>query len=100
MIFKTATDAVSIRYMLARLSIRDLAIQRQGRPMFAVTPIVAISSAYSTSSSARAMRFTNGHILICVNAVARRHKRDVLATPQQVEIKRRVKCECDITFLQ
>jgi hypothetical protein len=30
--------------------------------------------------------------LICINAVARKHKRDVLATPQHVEIKRRVKC--------
>jgi hypothetical protein len=39
---------------------------------------------------ALAMSFTNGCILICINAVARKHKRDVLATPQNVEIKRRV----------
>jgi hypothetical protein len=39
---------------------------------------------------ALAMSFTNGCILICIKAVARKHKRDVLATPQNVEIKRRV----------
>ena len=43
------------------------------------------------------MSFTNGCILICINAVAR----DVLATPQHVEIKRRVKClKCEYTFWQ
>ena len=47
---------------------------------------------YSITSSARAMSFTNGCTLIRINAVARKHKRDVLATPQHVEIKRRVKC--------
>jgi uncharacterized protein YecT (DUF1311 family) len=47
---------------------------------------------YSITSSARAMSFTNGCTLICINAVARKHKRDVLARPQHVEIKRRVKC--------
>ena len=36
------------------------------------------------------MSFTNGCILICINAVARKHKLDVLATRQHVEIKRRV----------
>jgi hypothetical protein len=56
---------------------------------------------YSITSSARAMSFTNGSTLICVNDVARKHKRDVLATPQHVEIKRRVKClKCEYTFWQ
>src|SRR5438876_9656305 len=41
-------------------------------------------------SSARAMSFTNDCILICINAVARKHKCDVLATRQHVELKRRV----------
>ena len=69
--------------------------------MSAVTPIAAISSTCSTSSSARVMTFTNGRILTCINAVARRHKCDVLATPQHLEIKRRVKClECGYTFWQ
>jgi hypothetical protein len=36
------------------------------------------------------MSFTNGCILICINAVARKHKCDVLATRQHVELKRRV----------
>jgi hypothetical protein len=45
---------------------------------------------YSITSSARAMSFTNGCILICINAVARKHKCDVLATRQHVELKRRV----------
>ena len=56
---------------------------------------------YSITSSARAMSFTNGSTLICVNDVARKHKRDVLATPQHVEIKRRVKClKCEYAFWQ
>ena len=45
---------------------------------------------YSITSSARAMSFTNDCILICINAVARKHKCDVLATRQHVELKRRV----------
>ena len=57
-------------------------------------PIAAVSSAYSISSSARAMSFTNGCILICINAVARKHKRDVLATPQHECLK------CEYTFWQ
>jgi hypothetical protein len=44
---------------------------------------------YSMTSSASAMSFTNGCILICINAVARKHKCDVLAT-RQIERKRRV----------
>jgi hypothetical protein len=49
----------------------------------------------------RAMSFTNGSTLICINAVVRKHKRDVLATPQHVEIKRRVKClKCEYAFWQ
>jgi hypothetical protein len=56
---------------------------------------------YSITSSARAMSFTNGSTLICINDVARKHKRDVLATPQHVEIKRRVKClKCEYAFWQ
>jgi hypothetical protein len=45
---------------------------------------------YSITSSARAISFTSGCILICINAVARKHKCDVLATRQHVELKRRV----------
>jgi hypothetical protein len=45
---------------------------------------------HSITSAARAMSFTNGCILICINAVARKHKCDVLATRQHVELKRRV----------
>jgi len=45
---------------------------------------------YAITSSARAMSSTNDCILICINAVARKHKCDVLATRQQVELKRRV----------
>src|SRR3974390_2368809 len=41
------------------------------------------------TSSASAMSFTNGCILICINAVARKHKCDVLAT-RQIELNRRV----------
>ena len=35
------------------------------------------------------MSLTNGRLLICINAVARKHKWDVLAT-RQIELKRRV----------
>jgi len=38
---------------------------------------------YSITSSARAMSFTNGCLLICINAVARKHKLDVLTTRQK-----------------
>ena len=44
----------------------------------------------SLAAAARAMSFINGCILICINAVARKHKCDVLATRQHVELKRRV----------
>jgi hypothetical protein len=42
-------------------------------------------SRHSALLSARAMSFTNGCLLICINAVAWKHKLDVLATRQHVD---------------
>src|SRR6516162_5560760 len=52
-------------------------------------PLCAITPFYSMTSSASAMSFTNGCILIRIYAVARKDKCDVLAA-RQIELKRRV----------
>jgi hypothetical protein len=67
--------------------VQSVELKGPAHPERFARPCVAVQKAYSITSSASAMSFTRGCILLCINAVAR----DVLATPQHVEIKRRVR---------
>jgi hypothetical protein len=65
--------------------VQSVELKRPTHPERFARPCVAVQykKANSITSSAGAMSFTRGCILVCINAVARKHKRDVLATPQQ-----------------